>query len=88
MLRTEKRMRLCRCLLVLNLLFIWGNSMLPGSVSGAISQLVRDLLSWLLSMHKKTGAFSTAAGLFGGKCGRNHPVFCAELWPKRDRCAH
>ena len=40
-------MRLCVCLLTANLLFIWGNSLLPASVSGALSQWVRDLL-WFL----------------------------------------
>ena len=47
MIRTRGRMGLCVTLLVLNLLFIWGNSLLPGSVSGAISAWVRDLLSKL-----------------------------------------
>ena len=45
--RTEKRLRVCIALLVLNVLFIWGNSLLPGSVSGAISHWVRDVLSFL-----------------------------------------
>ncbi len=39
------RVRLCTVLIVLNLLFIWGNSLMPGSVSSAISGWVRDLLS-------------------------------------------
>lgn len=43
--RTKGRMRLCVTLLVLNLLFIWGNSMMPASVSSAISGWVKDLLS-------------------------------------------
>ena len=47
MIRTDRKVRLCVTLLVLNILFIWGNSMLPGSVSGAISKWVRDLLSFL-----------------------------------------
>ena len=45
---TEKRLRLCAVLTVVNLLFIWGNSLLPGSVSGAISGWVRDVLAFLL----------------------------------------
>ena len=45
MIRTEKRMRLCIALLTLNLLFIWGNSLLPGEVSGAFSEWVRELLA-------------------------------------------
>lgn len=42
-------MRLCATLLVINVLFIWGNSLLPGSVSGAISQFVRDILAFIFS---------------------------------------
>lgn len=49
MIRTEKRMRLCVTLLILNLAFIWGNSLLPGEVSGAISDWVKSLLDFLLS---------------------------------------
>lgn len=47
MIRTGRRMRLCAILLALNILFIWGNSLLPGSVSGALSRWVRDLLAFL-----------------------------------------
>lgn len=47
--RTSKRMRLCVMLLILNVLFIWGNSLLPGSVSGAFSGWVRDILSHFFS---------------------------------------
>ena len=43
--RTEKRLRFCTVLLVVNLLFIWGNSLMPGSVSGAISGWLRDILA-------------------------------------------
>lgn len=44
MIRTEKRIRLCQTLLVLNLILIWGNSLLPGDVSSAISDAVKTLL--------------------------------------------
>ena len=44
MIRTDKRMRLCTALLICNLIFIWGNSLLPGSVSGAISDWVKSVL--------------------------------------------
>ena len=47
MIRTDKRLRLNRLLTVLILCFIWGNSLLPGSVSGAFSDWVRDLLAAL-----------------------------------------
>lgn len=44
MIRTQIRLRLCIVLLVVNLIFIWGNSLLPGELSGALSQWVKDLL--------------------------------------------
>ena len=40
----KKRTRLCVVLILLNLCFIWGNSMLPGEVSGALSDWLRNLL--------------------------------------------
>lgn len=42
--KTDTRLRLCITLLVLNLIFIWGNSLLPGEVSGAFSRWVKELL--------------------------------------------
>lgn len=47
--RTDKKLRICTALLIANILFIWGNSMLPGELSGAISQWLRNLLSFLFS---------------------------------------
>ena len=47
MIRTDKRLRLCITLLVCNLIFIWGNSLLPGEISGAFSDWVRSILSKL-----------------------------------------
>ena len=47
MIRTKNRLRLCAALLTVNLIFIWGNSLLPGSISGAVSQFVRDLIALL-----------------------------------------
>ncbi len=41
---TDKRLRLCKTLLVLMLAFIWGNSLMPGPVSQAISDFVKELL--------------------------------------------
>ena len=46
--RTDKRMRLCITLAILNILFIWGNSLLPGSISGAISGFVKDMLAYII----------------------------------------
>ena len=42
--KTKRAMALCMALLACNLLFIWGNSLMPASVSGAFSQWLRDLL--------------------------------------------
>lgn len=60
MIRTERRMRLCTVLLVCNLAFIWGNSMLPGEVSGAFSNWVKDTLESLLPVG---GTSPSGAGL-------------------------
>lgn len=48
MLRTRKRLVLCINLLCINLCFIWGNSLLPGEISGAISGWLRNLIAALL----------------------------------------
>ena len=48
MIRTKNRLRLCATLLVCNLAFIWGNSLLPGEVSGAFSDWVKGLLQPIL----------------------------------------
>ena len=45
MIRSKKRLFWCCCLLILNLAFIWGNSLLPGEISGAISSWVKNLLA-------------------------------------------
>lgn len=49
MIRTEKRLRLCAVLITVNLCFIWGNSLLPGEISGAISDAVKSVIRWCLS---------------------------------------
>ncbi len=48
MIRTEKRLRLCAVLIACNLVFIWGNSLLPGEVSGAFSDWVKGILETLI----------------------------------------
>lgn len=48
MIRSDKRIRLCYVLLVCNLAFIWGNSLMPGEVSGAFSDWVKAVLEQLL----------------------------------------
>lgn len=55
MIRTKKRLAVCIVLLVVNLAFIWGNSLLPGGISGAISNWVKDLLAPLLGWKKGSG---------------------------------
>ena len=45
MIRTERRLRLCAALIVCNIAFIWGNSLLPGEVSGALSDWVKEILA-------------------------------------------
>ena len=45
---TDKRLRLNRLLTVLLLTFIWGNSLLPGEISGRVSDWVKDILAMLL----------------------------------------
>ncbi len=57
MIRTNKRLRLCRCLIAALLTFIWGNSLMPGWISQAIS----DALAWLLLGTKPVGG-EMAAG--------------------------
>ena len=47
MIPTSRRRRLCLTLLVLNIAFIWGNSLLPGEVSGAFSDWVKEILAKL-----------------------------------------
>lgn len=47
MIRTDKRLRLSQWLIGLILCFIWGNSLLPGEISGSISDWVKDLLAAL-----------------------------------------
>lgn len=48
MINADKRLRRAYLLLILNLAVIWGNSLLPGEVSGAISGFVRDLIAMIL----------------------------------------
>jgi len=47
--RTDKRLKVCTFLLICNLAFIWGNSLLPAEISQAFSDWVKKLLSALFS---------------------------------------
>ena len=42
---TKKRLRLSKWLIALILCFIWGNSLLPGEISGKVSDWVKELLA-------------------------------------------
>ena len=55
MIRTNTRLRVCISLLVCNLIFIWGNSLLPGEISGAFSDWVKDLLAPLFGWDEGGG---------------------------------
>jgi VanZ family protein len=46
--RTDKRLRLSGWLIGCMLCFIWGNSLLPGEISGALSDWVKEILARLL----------------------------------------
>ena len=48
MIRTEKRLRLCICLIAANLCFIWGNSLMDARTSAAFSDLIARIIAWLL----------------------------------------
>lgn len=45
-----KRIRICTALLIGNLVLIWGNSLLTGEISGAISGFVTQMLGKLFGM--------------------------------------
>jgi VanZ family protein len=63
MIRTEKRLRLCAVLIAVNLCFIWGNSLLPGEISGAISDAVKDLIRCCLSFLNLSAGGGGGGGL-------------------------
>ena len=54
--RTDKRLRLCVTLLICNLVFIWGNSLLPGEISGAFSDWVKSILARLFAIDPAVSA--------------------------------
>ena len=60
MIRTKNRLRLCALLLMLNLAFIWGNSLLPAEASQAFSDWVKGLLLGIL---EPEGPASQGSGL-------------------------
>ncbi len=44
MTQSRQRLRLCAALIAVNLVFIWGNSLLPAEISSAFSQWVKGIL--------------------------------------------
>jgi hypothetical protein len=48
MIATRKRLLLSKWLICLILCFIWGNSLLPGEISGSLSDWVKSILAVLL----------------------------------------
>ena len=48
--------RLCAALLLCNLVFIWGNSLLDGQISGGISEFVRSILCRLFPAAQSHGS--------------------------------
>ena len=48
MIRTDRRLRLSKWLITLILCFIWGNSLLPGHISGQLSDWAKEILASLL----------------------------------------
>jgi len=45
---TKRNIRICVVLLILNVLFIWGNSLLPANLSAAFSRYVKKILEYIL----------------------------------------
>lgn len=90
MIRTENRMRLCLCLLAVNLAFIWGNSLMPGALSQAFSDWVKAMLAQLIPSVGSSGSggfvlrklahfseFAALGALLGWLCamlGRKKPL--------------
>ena len=62
MIAEKKKLRICLTWLVLNLCFIWGNSLLPGPISGAISNWVKELLLTVLAPILPQGVGAGAGG--------------------------
>lgn len=54
MIRTKRRVTLCAVLLLCNLVFIWGNSLLPATVSGQISGTLKVFLDGLFNPGEAT----------------------------------
>ena len=60
--------RLCLTLIILNIVFIWGNSALPGEISGAISNWLAQLLGGSMETPGGTGLLRKLAHLSEFAC--------------------
>ena len=58
MTHTKRSIRICAVLLVLNVLFIWGNSLLPGNVSASFSRYIKKILEYILPFGDDSSEFS------------------------------
>ena len=56
MIKTQTRMRLCVSLIVCCLTFIWGNSLLPGEISGVISDFFKRILQSLFEQGESSSS--------------------------------
>lgn len=91
--RFRKHFPLYLCFLILNLAFIWGNSLVPGDVSGEISGGVFEMVAGLFAVFgdkgqlvlRKLAHFTefTALGFFLTACGETPPAGSA----RRRRCS-
>jgi VanZ family protein len=54
--RSDTRIRWCAALLVVNLVLIWGNSLLPGEVSGKLSGVVTEMIGKLFGSDGPPGS--------------------------------
>lgn len=91
MIRTKNRMTVCLILLGLLLTFIWGNSLLPGDVSGALSAWVKNVLASLFDRQsadedpaghgllRKLAHFTEFAALGADLCWLMH-MLCGKKW--------
>ena len=61
--KSNRRMMLCCSLLTVLLIFIWGNSLLPGHLSGAFSDWVKQVLNKLLPFLFSGPSNQTVSGL-------------------------
>ena len=81
MIRTDKRLRICVTLLILILVFIWGNSLMPGTVSQAIS-------NWVQRLFMDAKRYPAKICPFHGICSLGHDLSMV-IWnaAKEEICA-